>query len=80
MLNLPTGNYANWVEIDIIATGGVPVSFGGFSSQGNAGGIYITNGFLNINNMLIDTSSAATDGGLIYADGQVQVTITTSKV
>ncbi len=45
----------------------------------NGAGIYLKNGMLIVNNMSISMANANQDGGFIYSDGHVEITIDNSK-
>ena len=71
---------ATWVEINIYTTGtaGVSVAFDKSTSYGTGGGIYLQNGILTITDSIITSASASTNGGFLFTQDQVTVTITNS--
>lgn len=74
----PTINYIKYIKITVQQTAPLE-TFGNFESLQNGAGIYIKNGVLSVNDMEIDMVKAEQDGGFIYSDGLVEVTMTNTK-
>ena len=54
-------------------------NFTGLESLKNGAGIYLKNGMLTVDNMTISMANAMQDGGFIYSDGHVEITINNSS-
>ncbi|TNV88247.1 hypothetical protein FGO68_gene13755 [Halteria grandinella] len=78
---LPATPLHTSVEINIVQTanGGLPVIFENIKSYKDAGLVYLKNGKLVITDSAIKKVSAGEDGGLIYTEDDVQVTIVRSN-
>jgi hypothetical protein len=53
-------------------------NFTGLESLKNGAGVYLKNGMLMVDNMTISMANAMQDGGFIYSDGHVEITINNS--
>lgn len=82
----PTVNYVKYVKITIQQVAQPdpllpqpPLDFKNFESLQNGAAVFIKNGELNVNDMVIDLVDSEKDGGFIYSDGLVEIKISNSK-
>jgi hypothetical protein len=71
--------YIKYAELQIITSLGVNSGVStiqNIESLGDAAGIYVQNGVVKVNDVMVDLVQASKRGGFIYSDGTVQVTMT----
>ncbi len=71
-----TVQYVEYIKITIKMN--EDKNFTGLESLKNGAGVYLKNGMLIVDNMTISMANAMKDGGFIYSDGHVEISISNS--